>query len=187
MVARAIKQGSTAGGLRLMDPARDLHQVADLIESSFADEIGPAGKAAVRELRLMSRAGALVWLMNRTAAEFREAFTGFVWIEAGDVVGNVTVNRAKPESRRWHISNVAVKPAYRGRGIGRQLVGAALDLARARNGEWSLLQVRHDNAPALEMYRKLGFERLFGSTELVRPGLVGKNIEVYCVPGYHFI
>jgi ribosomal protein S18 acetylase RimI-like enzyme len=184
MVAHAIKHSSVASGLRLMDPMRDLQQVADLIEESFLDEIGPAGMAAVRELRLMARSGALVWLMSRMAAESGDAFTGFVWVEDGQVVGNVTVNEPKPRSRRWHISNVAVKPAYRDRGIGRRLVEAALELARAHAGEWAILQVRHNNQAALRIYQRLGFEQLFATVELVRQGLWGRSYEPFSLSSY---
>jgi len=58
------------------------------------------------------------------------------------------------------INNVAVRPEYRGRGLGRRLVehilrsGATLGLARA------LLEVRRGNEPARQLYEKLGFTRI---------------------------
>lgn len=153
-----------------MDPGRDLAQVADLIEEAFAGEMGEDGFAAVRELRAMAGMSPFVWLLSRTSSEFRDAFSGFVWEENGRVVGNVTLTSPIAGAQRWHISNVAVSQAYRGRGIGRRLVEAAVNAARERGGEWALLQVRHDNEPALHIYRSLGFESLFESVELTHVG-----------------
>jgi len=79
---------------------------------------------------------------------------------------------------------VAVKEAYRGRGIGRQLVEAALELARARHGEWVVLQVRHDNEPALRIYRRLGFEALFSHTEWYHTGILEEPWHVETASGY---
>jgi ribosomal protein S18 acetylase RimI-like enzyme len=171
MLTVSVRERGKAGGLRLMDPGRDLRQVADLIEEAFAGEIGPAGLTALRDLRLMSYLGSFVWLVDLVSGEFRDSFTGFVWVEDGRIVGNATLSRVAPHSTRWHISNVAVKESYRRRGIGRQLVEAVIDLARARGGEWAVLQVREDNPTAVRLYQRLGFAPLFTTVELELPGL----------------
>jgi len=58
-----------------------------------------------------------------------------------------------------HITNVAVHPLHRGRGVGRALMGWLLSDA-AENGISSLtLEVREDNEPALRLYESLGFQR----------------------------
>ncbi|HEY65620.1 MAG TPA: GNAT family N-acetyltransferase, partial [Caldilineae bacterium] len=69
----------------------------------------------------------------------------------------------------WQIANVAVAPAYRGRGIGRALMEAALDHIRLRGGTWAVLQVRADNEIARRLYERLGFEAITGTSELQRP------------------
>ena len=43
--------------------------------------------------------------------------TGFVWVEDGQVVGNVTLTQTPYVSNSWIISNVAIAQPYRGRGI----------------------------------------------------------------------
>lgn len=149
-----------------MKPSRDLRQVAALIEEAFAGQLDFRGQEALRELKAMSRLGPLLWLLDRLSPEFHETFSGFVWVEEGRVVGNVTVNRSNWRSRRWFISNVAVERAYQGRGIARELMHAAISMARDRGGESVTLQVRADNVPALRLYRDLGFEELMGATEL---------------------
>lgn len=171
-------------GLRLLDPSRDLFQVADLIEEAFSAEMGEPGFAAVRELRAMAAMGPIWWTLGRLSADFQDTFTGFVWEEDGRIVGNVTVTRTGSTPSRWQISNVAVHRDFRRRGIGRRLMEAALALARERGGEWVLLQVRHDNMPALHLYESLGFESLYASVELCRVGPAGQLPSVSLPAGY---
>jgi ribosomal protein S18 acetylase RimI-like enzyme len=166
MVVSVASKGEKFKGLRPMEPGRDLRQVAVLIEEAFAGELDFRGQEALRELKAMSRLGPLLWLLDRLSPEFHETFSGFVWVEEGRVVGNVTVNRPNWRSRRWFISNVAVERAYQGRGIARELMQAGIDMARDRGGESLTLQVRADNMPALKLYQDLGFEELMGTTEL---------------------
>ena len=118
-----------------MEPSRDLAGVARLIQTAFADELDRAGRAALREMRNMSRLGPLLWWLDRMSIDFNEYLSGFVWVEGGQIVGNVTVSRAAPGSQRWIISNVAVAEPYRRQGIARALVDAAIELICERNGQ----------------------------------------------------
>lgn len=156
-----------------MRASSDLGQVASLIEEAFGYDLDQSGIEALRELKVMSHLGPLLWLLERIGPEFRNTFFGFVWVEDGQIVGNVTVNKGSASSRRWVISNVAVRPAYRRRGIAYQLMEAALNWARSQGGEWALLQVRADNEPARRLYHRLGFEEVTAVAELrlekVRP------------------
>jgi ribosomal-protein-alanine N-acetyltransferase len=56
-----------------------------------------------------------------------------------------------------HIATIAVHPDYRGRGIGRQILLAALRQCAAEGARSATLEVRERNAVAIDMYRKLGF------------------------------
>ncbi|MBC7223073.1 MAG: GNAT family N-acetyltransferase [Anaerolineae bacterium] len=159
--ARAVQARS---GPRPLDPSRDLAQVADLIDAAFGEDMDEEGRRVLQEMRAMSHAGPLLWLLFHTSYEFREAFGGYVWEEEGRIVGNVTLSTVSPGADRWQISNVAVDEAYRRRGIARRLMHLALADARRQGGTWALLQVRHDNEAALALYRSLGFETLGGET-----------------------
>ena len=57
-----------------------------------------------------------------------------------------------------HLLNVAVDARARRRGIGRALMDDLLTYARAHAIARILLEVRKTNAPAIAMYRSLGFE-----------------------------
>lgn len=58
------------------------------------------------------------------------------------------------------ITNVAVSPAHRKKGYGEALVSKAKELAREKQLEMILLEVRVSNAPAISLYKKMGFEEL---------------------------
>jgi ribosomal protein S18 acetylase RimI-like enzyme len=166
MVAILARRKIQTSGLRPMEPSRDLAAVARLIETAFADELDRSGQAALREMRNMSRLGPVLWWLDRASVEFSELLSGFVWVEAGQIVGNVTVSRAAPGSQRWVISNVAVAEAFRGRGIARALMEAAIELIHEWKGQIVTLQVRDGNPPALHIYRTMGFQAVFGTTYL---------------------
>ena len=55
------------------------------------------------------------------------------------------------------ITNVAIIPAYQGRGIAHRLMDELMQAARERGAERMTLEVRPSNAPALALYRDCGF------------------------------
>ena len=59
--------------------------------------------------------------------------------------------------REVHITNLAVDPARRRRGLARLLLGSVFDDARRRGVELVFLEVRPTNAEALTLYESLGF------------------------------
>ncbi|MRX72761.1 ribosomal-protein-alanine N-acetyltransferase [Bacillus lacus] len=56
------------------------------------------------------------------------------------------------------ITNIAVLPTYRGKGIGEHLLGNAMDAARNAGSDTLSLEVRVSNHQAQGLYRKLGFQ-----------------------------
>jgi ribosomal protein S18 acetylase RimI-like enzyme len=155
-----------AVGIRPFDIGRDLRPVAELIADAFAHELDSRGNAALREMRIMSHVGGILKLLNRSTGEFDDVFGGFVWQEEGQVVGNVTVQRADRSGSRWQIANVAVAPLYRGRGISRRLMTQALEHIRQNGGQWAVLQVYEKNTIARSLYERMGFEVVSGSVDL---------------------
>lgn len=59
--------------------------------------------------------------------------------------------------REIHVTNVAVDPARRRRGLARLLLGTVLEDARARAIELVFLEVRPTNSDAVRLYESLGF------------------------------
>jgi ribosomal-protein-alanine N-acetyltransferase len=60
--------------------------------------------------------------------------------------------------RKGHIVSVAVLPPYRRKGIGEALVAKAMEGMQVYNAKQCFLEVRMTNEPAINLYKKLGFE-----------------------------
>lgn len=58
------------------------------------------------------------------------------------------------------ITNVAVDPSCRKRGVGESLVTAAKQAVQEANAQKVFLEVRVSNEPAISLYKKAGFENL---------------------------
>lgn len=58
-----------------------------------------------------------------------------------------------------HILNLCVGEAWRGRGIGKRLLGALIERAAAAGMGEAFLEVRPSNTAAIRLYQSLGFEQ----------------------------
>jgi ribosomal protein S18 acetylase RimI-like enzyme len=58
----------------------------------------------------------------------------------------------------WYVSGLGVDPSYEGRGAGRALMDALIELARERGGRRMTLRVFAPNERARRLYERLGFE-----------------------------
>lgn len=63
------------------------------------------------------------------------------------------------------ITNIAILPEFRGKGLGEKLLVAVMNAARKRGASIMSLEVRVSNEPAQSLYKKLGFQ----------PGGIRKN------------
>ncbi|PGS50510.1 ribosomal protein S18-alanine N-acetyltransferase [Bacillus sp. AFS041924] len=57
-----------------------------------------------------------------------------------------------------HITNIAILPDYRGKGLGEKLLRAVMETAKGLGAETLTLEVRVSNDVAKGLYRKLGFQ-----------------------------
>ena len=71
-----------------------------------------------------------------------------------------------------HITNIAVRPEWQGRGIGRHLLKGLIRLARRSGADALTLEVRPSNTAALRLYESEGF-----ATEGVRKKYYSDNGE----------
>lgn len=150
---------ATGSGPRPINLATDLGPLADLIERVFADTMDAGGRAALREMRMLGRLGRGVNVLQRLGDGALGIQLGYVWIEDGQLVGNVSVYPAQLPGDRstWIVANVGTHPDYQRRGIARKLMIHSLDLIRARGGRRAVLQVDYDNVGAQGLYISLGF------------------------------
>lgn len=78
----------------------------------------------------------------------------YVVREDGRLIGYICLWEVADEV---HITNVAVHPDLRRRGVGRSLLSAVLDDARQRKLRLVALEVRPSNVEALGLYESFGF------------------------------
>lgn len=57
-----------------------------------------------------------------------------------------------------HVTTIAVRPQFRGRGLGELLLVALAEIAYDINARWLTLEVRVSNSVAQALYRKYGFK-----------------------------
>jgi len=149
-------------GIRPVNLQTDLAPLADLIELVFASAMDESGRAAIREMRYLSRMGAGLRILSRINELALGINNGYVWIENGRLVGNVSIypaNLPATAPTAWIIANVAVHPDYQRRGIARRLMYAAMALIRQKGSQQAILQVDVDNTAAIPLYDSLGFVR----------------------------
>ena len=75
----------------------------------------------------------------------------------GEILGYVVFMAAVDEA---HLLNISIVAEYQRKGLGRWLLGATMENARACNMRRMLLEVRLSNAAALGLYRDVGFREI---------------------------
>lgn len=152
-----IAEASPHPHIHPVDSRRHLGAVADIIETCFSTQMDDEGRSYVRQIRRMAERAkdplAIFPGLTDTIP-----VRGFVWEENGVVAGNLTLipfmRGLKPV---YLIANVAVRPEFRQRGIGRQLTEHAVAHVRQLGAAAVWLHVRDDNPVALRLYQNLGF------------------------------
>jgi ribosomal protein S18 acetylase RimI-like enzyme len=140
--------------LRRLNLRSDLNAIADLVESAFEAELDNDGRRYIRQMRATAKAPQMLGFAGYAPS----ALTGFVWIEEGRIVGNLSMIPVQVHGRKSYlIANVAVEPEYRRQGIARMLTQAALADIAKRGAQSAWLQVRAHNPGAVALYRGLGF------------------------------
>lgn len=100
--------------------------------------------------------GKEAWTVNNLVGEYRNEFSHMFGEVVDDViVGYVCVRIMYEEAQ---ICNIAVLPEYRRQGIATRLLATVDDFAKVQDCERCELEVNTANIPAVELYRKCGYE-----------------------------
>ncbi|MEX1828382.1 GNAT family N-acetyltransferase [Luteibacter sp. CQ10] len=118
----------------------DLDDLVALEESSFAQD--RLSRAQYRKHLDSQSATVLVASANHR----RFLGTAVVFFRKGTTVAR--------------LYSIATKPEAQGKGVGSALVAAAEDAGRAHGCRALRLEVRKDNAVAIRLYERLGYERI---------------------------
>lgn len=120
--------------------------------------------------------------LDKTAAFIRnnikEDHPQFVALAEGKVVGWCDVIPAKDRPIHAHtgVLGIGILPAHRGKGVGRALMTATIDKARAKGLTRIELTVREKNLNAIALYKRIGFETEGLKKNAVRIDGVYENI-----------
>jgi ribosomal protein S18 acetylase RimI-like enzyme len=185
MSAGTLLSRERAQGLRPVELRADLPGITDLIELCFGDTMDDAGRAAIREMRMVSNSPSLMLIFTGADQLMGGLQQGFVWVDQAQIIGNVSVSPAgvTHDGRPlFMITNVAVHPDHRRRGIAYSLMEAALQLISERGGGAAVLQVHLTNETAHRLYLRLGFrdERCF--TKWRRPSYLAAPLPLNPMP-----
>ena len=126
---------------------------ADAIQATFAT---PKAMAGTLQIPFPSLEKWRKWLADSPPDDYV-----LVAEVSGEVVGNLGLHPASKSPRRRHAAGLgmSVRDDWQGRGVGTALLTAAIDLAdNWHNFTRIELTVYTDNAGALALYRKFGFE-----------------------------
>src|SRR5512135_1882648 len=108
------------GALRPLNILHDLPQVADLIELCFESTMDDEGQSYLQQMRRASSDKDFLGWAGRVMNSASMPLSGYVWEEAGKIIGNVSLVFQPYRGRKLGmIANVATHPDYRRRGIGR--------------------------------------------------------------------
>ena len=138
-------------------------ECADALESflekfldSITMEIVPMKDEHIEEIAEIEKLSFSVpWSENGLRAELTNETAHFLSaVSEKKVLGYIGVHEICGEA---YITNVAVLPSYRRLGIGETLIDAATHAAKERNCEFISLEVRISNIPAIELYKKEGY------------------------------
>jgi RimJ/RimL family protein N-acetyltransferase len=109
---------------------------------------------------------------------------GYIWEEEGRALGLINVSPIGMDYDTWVIGNVAVLPEHRRKGIARQLIQAAVDLARQHRIKSVILEVIANNVPAVTLYENKGFEIYSKTVQLNRDAALEAPIRLTLPQGY---
>jgi ribosomal-protein-alanine N-acetyltransferase len=98
------------------------------------------------------------WSPSAFTSEIESEAPPVVAVADGRVVGYLC-RMLGPEE--LHITNLAVDPAYRRRGISRALLADTIEFAAAKACAWIYLDVRPSNTAARALYEGFGFVEIY--------------------------
>lgn len=105
------------------------------------------------------------WSRDAFLSEILQAYTIYLIARDGDRIAAFAGMHVVWEDA--HVTNIAVHPLYRGRGLGERMMRELIERARQRGSLRMTLEVRISNVTAQTLYRKLGF--------ITAPGAIRKG------------
>ncbi len=160
--------------IRTFVPPADLDKMNDIVLTGFDYPDHPEWNTLADEKESMlertqnaKRAWPILRVLQLFSPLLRDVLRGFIAEENGAPAALINYSRQREEPE-WYIANVTVLPAFRRRGLARQLVEKTLKDLRARQAHTILLDVLDENLPAIKLYESIGFDIFSGTLEMDR-------------------
>lgn len=147
---------NSSNGPRPINLREDADSILKLLDITFGPLQDERGRRQIGDRVFINLNPPLLYRLTTFPGRFRP---GFVWVEDGQIIANVTLVKSQITGR-YLIANVAVLPEYRRMGFGRRLLEETIQYIYHLNGRDIILQVRQENSAAIQLYESLGFSRL---------------------------
>ncbi|ALA66750.1 ribosomal protein S18-alanine N-acetyltransferase [Corynebacterium lactis] len=124
--------------------------------------LGPSAAAACADIEAELFAGDDPWSQGAFVAELSAPNNFYVGVvkREGELCGYGGITKlGSAGAAEYEIHTIGVASKWQGRGLGAQLMDALMAAAGEDPGP-VFLEVRTDNAPAIALYEKYGFERM---------------------------
>jgi ribosomal-protein-alanine N-acetyltransferase len=116
--------------------------------------LGPSDQAACRRLDLAALEG--LWSEEQWRRELEDPARLVLGMRQGDGLVALACGQAIVDD--FHVTAIAIDPAWRRRGLALRLLSELLDRARGLGCRQATLEVDSSNAAAVALYGRLGFE-----------------------------
>ncbi|MFA6567194.1 MAG: GNAT family N-acetyltransferase [Victivallales bacterium] len=154
----------------------DLKSIVELTEKEF--------RSASIDAKVEDMLGGTPWIETKAAMlknELEKNPDGcFVAVMGGEIVGYITTVIVRIASRGV-IANLAVSSKLQGRGIGRKLIGGAVDYFRGLGLRQAKIETLASNQAGLHLYPSFGFREVERQVHyvmpLTQPGIAGTKSE----------
>lgn len=155
--------------IRPINVTTDLKGIANLLYICFSNSMDEGGERYIDYLRRFSQALLFTRMAQRKPEKYALPGEGFIYEDNGKLIGNITLSTIKIHDETVYlISNVAVLPEYRGKGIAKSLTRTALQYIESKGVKQIWLQVKRDNQPAIDLYDQFSFQTFMTRTTWIR-------------------
>lgn len=126
--------------------------------STFISNIRPMTRADLEQVfQIEQAAHAFPWTLGILQDCLRVGYECWVLTQDKQAIAYGIMQVAVGEC---HILNISVSSKFQRQGYGRKLLDKLLTLAKAKNAEMALLEVRRSNTAAIALYEELGFNEI---------------------------
>ena len=145
--------------IQRLNKSKDLGPMAELMDLCFGQQLDPDGKKYLDHLKNLAKEKYPFVASLSDSFNYSSSIDGFVCKENEKLIGNVNISLYQDNKNKiLFISNVAVHPDFRKKGVARQLIQQVVDYAFQFHFSSVWLQVRIENEIAYRIYSSMGFK-----------------------------